>query len=383
MSTSFRLQKTTYLRSLVTEKILIKPLFQEINGDRGVRLRTGRSGQISHSNYEIEDGGSKLRRKSLAQTRTLHRRTIPQYYLAVVYLIYAGLFSLQIYLERYHHPKPLMIEDAQKHPHEFIAERAMTRLIKLTNIGPRVAGSYENEVLAADLLKREITKIIQNANPIHTIEMDVQKYSGSFPLRFLDGLTNVYRNVQDIVVRVASHDSSSHSLLINCHFDSFPDSPGGSDDGAGCTVMLEILDVLSKSNEHLNNNIIFLFNGAEENLMHGSHGFITQHRWAKEVRAFINLEACGAGGREVLFQSGPNSPWIMEVIKKKFFFSLSIAISCSGSIFFIKLKNLIRMPLLKRKFPIFPIIFPEVCVGHAKAIPILGLQFSTSGQNCF
>ena len=164
----------------------------------------------------------------------------------------------------------------------------------------------------------QLHKIIENSNPIHKIEVDVQKYSGSFPLKFLDGLTNVYKNVQDVVVKLNSGTPSPHSLLVNCHFDSVPDSPGGSDDGAGCAVMLEILKVLSMSNKQLENNIIFLFNGAEENLMHGSHGFITQHKWAKEVRAFINLEACGAGGREVLFQSGPNSPWIMKVIKSLF-----------------------------------------------------------------
>lgn len=58
---------------------------------------------------------------------------------------------------------------------------------------------------------------------------------------------------------------------------------GASDDGASCAVMLEILRVMSKTAKILRHNIIFLFNGGEENFMPASHGFITQHKWAKEV----------------------------------------------------------------------------------------------------
>jgi acetylornithine deacetylase/succinyl-diaminopimelate desuccinylase-like protein len=39
---------------------------------------------------------------------------------------------------------------------------------------------------------------------------------------------------------------------------------GGSDDGLNCAVMLEVLEVLSRSETSLKHNVIFLFNGAEE-----------------------------------------------------------------------------------------------------------------------
>lgn len=51
-------------------------------------------------------------------------------------------------------------------------------------MGPRVSGSYNNEVLAANFLKREINFIQQLAHQNQRIYADVQIVSGAYWLGF-------------------------------------------------------------------------------------------------------------------------------------------------------------------------------------------------------
>jgi hypothetical protein len=106
------------------------------------------------------------------------------------------------------------------------------------------------------------------------------------------------------------------SLLLSSHYDSTIGSPGACDDGVPVGVMLEIIRALSASSKSTPSSprvpVVFNFNGGEEPGMQASFGFIAQHPWAKSVRAVINLEACGCGGKELLFQTGPGNGWLID-----------------------------------------------------------------------
>ncbi|KAJ8936603.1 hypothetical protein NQ314_012218 [Rhamnusium bicolor] len=239
------------------------------------------------------------------------------FYAGIGILAFLTVLYWSVYLIDSILPNPLTIAEESNHPDSFIAERAIHDLQLLTSIGPRITGGYENEVLAVDFLKREINFIKQQAHANQKIELDLQVVSGAYNLELLlvDQI-NSYANVQNVVVKLYGKNNSTNSVLINSHFDSVPTSPGGSDDGINVVAMLEVLRKLSRSPERPLHNIIFLFNGAEETPLQASHGFITQHKWASECKVVINLEAAGAGGKIILFQSGPETPWLMNYYNK-------------------------------------------------------------------
>lgn len=174
----------------------------------------------------------------------------------------------------------------------------------LNDIGPKVTGSDRNEIQAVNYLLSCANEIKdQSFNPDNVL-VDHQIISG------VGFVSSIYRNIQNVVVRLQG--TTNYAVLLNCHFDSRPGSPGANDDLANCCIMMEILRVLSKSKIQQRHSIIFLFNGSEEEELQASHGFVTQHKWAKDVKAFINVEGSGSGGREILFHTGPKHDWLVH-----------------------------------------------------------------------
>ncbi|XP_064542476.1 endoplasmic reticulum metallopeptidase 1 isoform X2 [Drosophila montana] len=213
-----------------------------------------------------------------------------------------------------HLPRPLSIKDEAKYPERFIAERAELNLQRLVALGPRVVGSRENEMGSIQVITSTMQNVRAELGAVHEIEMDVQVASGSY---IHWNAVNMYQSIQNFVVKISPKGSNSSTyLLVNSHFDTVPAGPGAGDDGSMVAVMMETLRVLAKSKYALKHPVVFLFNGAEENPLQASHAFITQHKWAKNCKALINLDSAGNGGREILFQSGPNHPWLMKSYRR-------------------------------------------------------------------
>ncbi|XP_034106704.1 endoplasmic reticulum metallopeptidase 1 isoform X1 [Drosophila albomicans] len=213
-----------------------------------------------------------------------------------------------------HLPRPLTIKDEAKYPERFIAERAENNLQSLVALGPRVVGSRANELDTVSLLNTRMRTLRAEVGALHDIEIDRQVASGSY---IHWEAVNMYQSIQNIVVKISPKGSNSSTyLLVNSHFDTVPAGPGAGDDGSMVATMMETIRVLSKSKQALKHPVVFLFNGAEENPLQASHAFITQHKWAKNCKALINLDSAGNGGREILFQSGPNHPWLMKSYRR-------------------------------------------------------------------
>uniref|UniRef100_A0A6P4EJ56 FXNA-like protease n=1 Tax=Drosophila rhopaloa TaxID=1041015 RepID=A0A6P4EJ56_DRORH len=237
----------------------------------------------------------------------------PWYLTSGFILFWAFLFLAVVVPLFYRLPPANTLEDVSKGI--FIAERAQANLYDFDKIGVKLVGSDANENKTVQFLMGELALIKENVlEDFFEMEIDPQVVSGSYEK---SGALYQYQAVQNIVIKLTPKGSTSEDyLLVNTHFDSKPTTPAAGDAGHMVVSVLEVLRVITTTREKFRNTIIFLLNGAEENSLQASHGFITQHKWAPNCKVLINLDAAGSGSREILFQTGPNNPWLVEYYKK-------------------------------------------------------------------
>ncbi|KAK6049304.1 hypothetical protein COOONC_13188 [Cooperia oncophora] len=144
--------------------------------------------------------------------------------IALVGIIYGGV----VYL---HRRMPPVVPS--NHHTEFSEERARVLLRELTALGPRPSGSDALEHKAFDIMQRHIGVIERQvaSKGVNRIEMDVQRPSGCFDLKFLSSFTLCYEKITNIVVRIGpTSGPTNQALMLNCHYDTMPDTPGATDD---------------------------------------------------------------------------------------------------------------------------------------------------------
>eukprot|EP01063_Lacrimia_lanifica_P032430 TRINITY_DN5545_c0_g1_i2.p1 TRINITY_DN5545_c0_g1~~TRINITY_DN5545_c0_g1_i2.p1 ORF type:complete len:945 (+),score=311.32 TRINITY_DN5545_c0_g1_i2:346-2835(+) len=187
----------------------------------------------------------------------------------------------------------------------------MAHLSSMLDFGVRTVGSRANEIFVPEYILREVAAMDRHSHPENKIEVDVQHPSGGFNTGFLGGFANTYTRVTNVVVRLSPQGvdaDATPAMLVGAHFDSSIGTVGASDDLVNVAVLMEALRTLALVKT--TRPIVFNLNGAEEMNWQAAHGFITQHPWAQNLRAVLNLEAAGAGGREMVIQNGPANAWI-------------------------------------------------------------------------
>ncbi|KAJ0256174.1 Zn-dependent exopeptidases superfamily protein [Hirschfeldia incana] len=228
-------------------------------------------------------------------------------FLLAVAFLYALMSAISYFVLHTKHISPLPLDAPLD---RFSEARAVQhiRVLSEENSGRQEGRPGLRE--AATYIKTQLEMLKDRAGPNLRVEVEEAQVDGSFSMMFIGHSISLgYRNHTNILMRISSmnsHDTEA-SVLMNAHYDSPINSPGAGDCGSCVASLLEIARLVVDSGWAPPRPIIFLFNGAEELFMLGSHGFMTQNKLKDTVGAFINLEASGTGGIDLVCQSGPGS----------------------------------------------------------------------------
>ena len=204
----------------------------------------------------------------------------------ILILLLTPVVSLALYLHR-----PPEVVSAGAPLSEFSAERAFEHL-KVLASQPRPVGSRSHDN-ARDYIVAVLTKL--GLQP----EVQLSEYNNR-------GSNDVVK-LENIVARLPGTEAGKGAILMVAHYDSVPQSPGASDDGAGVVSLLEVLRAL-KARSVLKRDVVLLFSDGEELGLRGARGFL-KSPVIPEIGLILNFEARGSRGPVYMFETGENNSW--------------------------------------------------------------------------
>jgi hypothetical protein len=108
--------------------------------------------------------------------------------------------------------------------------------------------------------------------------------------------------VQNIIAELQGTNPGNKAVMLAAHYDSVPQSPGASDDGAGVATLLETLSAV-RAGGGLKNDLVLVFTDGEELGLVGAQAFANENPLAKKVGVVLNFEARGSCGPVFMFET--------------------------------------------------------------------------------
>ena len=136
---------------------------------------------------------------------------------------------------------------------------------------------------------------------------------------------STWADVENVVARLpgpastggqGSDGQGDKGVLLVAHYDSVGAGPGAGDDLSGVACIIEALRAFrAKGGRALHGPLMVLISDGEEAGLFGADAFVRAHPWMNDVGVVINLEARGTSGGSILFETGANNRWLLELYR--------------------------------------------------------------------
>ncbi|MEH0969534.1 M28 family peptidase [Micromonospora sp. CPCC 205546] len=186
-------------------------------------------------------------------------------------------------------------------PGEFSAARAYEH-VEVVAARTHVAGSPAN-----DQVRAHVEGVLRGLGLETEVQDTVAPEAGQ--LSGAAGGATLAR-VRNVVARLPGTAPTGKVFLV-AHYDSVQSGPGGNDDAAGTSAILEVARALT-AGPRPRNDIVFVLTDAEEACLCGAAAFASGHPLAADGGVVLNLEARGSTGPVIMFETSRDNAALVD-----------------------------------------------------------------------